>query len=245
MEDERYRTRGSEGRPSKAVGGRPQAGSLRRERLEAWFATKPRRFPWRDGLTPWGIFLAEMLLRRTRADQVARNLPAVLERYPGPGEMAADPVSEVEKALRPFGLNWRARTLHAAATQLVARHSSSLPSSVNEMMTLPGVGPYVAAATLAALTDEDVILVDTNTVRVAARVAGCYRPGDIRRTREVQQAIRDLLEGPAPAASWWGVLDLAATICLPGRPSCLSCPIRNFCVTGSAAMSSSAQSGSS
>jgi A/G-specific adenine glycosylase len=174
-----------------------------------------------------------MLLRRTRADQVARNLAAVLERYPGPTEMAAASLTEVEQALRPFGLYWRARTLHAAATKLSAEHASTIPSSADELMALPGVGPYVAAATLSALSHEDVILVDTNTVRVAARVADCYRPGDIRRKREVQQAIRALFGGPAPAATWWAVLDLAATICLPREPVCSSCPIRDLCVTGS------------
>ena len=210
-----------------------QAGMGRRALLAAWFEGKRRQFPWRDGLTPWGTFLAEMLLRRTRADQVARNLAAVLERYPGPREVAEASLDELEEALRPFGLYWRARTIHAAAVKLVTDHSSTVPSTIEELMALPGVGPYVAAATSAGLGDAAVILVDTNTVRVATRVAGCFRRGDIRRKRDVQQAVQDLLGGPAPAAAWWAVLDLAATICVPRQPNCPACPIRTYCATAS------------
>ena len=148
-----------------------KVGMDRRAQLAEWFEVKRRRFPWRDGLTPWGTLLAEMLLRRTRADQVARNLPAVLERYPGPHEVAQASPDELEEALRPFGLYWRARTVHQAAVKLVTDHSATVPSTVEELLTLPGVGPYVAASTAAALGNAAVILVDTNTVRVATRVA--------------------------------------------------------------------------
>lgn len=216
--------------------GSRQPDRQRRDRLEAWFAEKRRQFPWRQGLSPWGTFVAEMLLRRTRADQVARNLPRVLERYPGPKEMASASLADVEATLKPFGLYWRARTLHAAAARIVAEHSSAVPHSVEELVLLPGVGPYVAAATVAALADEDVVLVDTNTVRVATRVAGSYRAGDIRRRRDVQQAIHNLLGGPAPALAWWAVLDLAAAICTAGQPTCSACPIRDLCLTGASGL---------
>lgn len=216
---------------SREVHGR-EAATLRRKRLAEWFEGERRSFPWREGLTPWGTFLAEMLLRRTRADQVARNLPAVLDRYPGPKEMAEASVEELQDALRPFGLYWRARTLHAAAAKLVLERSATVPSTAEALMTLPGVGPYVAASTAAAVGDTDVLLVDTNTVRVATRVAGCFRRGDIRRKQDVNQAIADLLGGPAPASAWWSVLDLAAAVCVPHQPSCPACPIRELCATG-------------
>lgn len=191
-----------------------------------------RKFPWRAGLGPWETFVAEMLLRRTRAQQVAQHLPTVLRRYPDPSALATAPVEDVELALRPFGLYWRARTLHAAATMMVRDFDRQVPTDLDELMSLPGVGPYVAAATLAAVTDADVCLVDTNTVRVASRVAGIDRAGDIRRRLDVRRAIADLLAGDAPARSWWAVLDLAASTCTPKLPACEACPLRRWCVTG-------------
>jgi A/G-specific adenine glycosylase len=209
-----------------------EAGELRRRALHDWFEKRRRSFPWRGELTPWGTFVAEMLLRRTRAEQVAKHLPAVLKRYPGPSDLAAATVAEVEDALRPFGLYWRARTLRSAASLLAQQFAAEIPRSIDELLELPGVGPYVAAATVAALSGEDVVLVDTNTVRVATRVAGLARRGDIRRRSDVRDAVRALLGGRAPAASWWAVLDLASAICSPKTPACPDCPIRDLCATG-------------
>ena len=215
---------------------RADAGKARRLALEEWFVARRRDFPWRVGLGAWGTFVAEMLLRRTRAHQVARHLPDVLERYPHPSALAGASVAEVERTLRPLGLYWRARTLHAAAGIIARDFHGRVPSDFDQLVSLPGVGPYVASATLAAVMKSDVCLIDTNTVRVATRVAGIHRPGDIRRRRDVQDAIAELLGGYAPARSWWAVIDLAATTCTPKSPACPTCPLRPWCATARAAL---------
>jgi A/G-specific adenine glycosylase len=173
-----------------------------------------------------------MLLRRTRADQVAEHLPRVLSRFPNPDTMASADERVVETVLRPLGLNWRSRTLRAAAKQLVRKHGGRVPLEMSYLMELPGVGPYVAAATISALSRKKVVLIDTNTVRVARRVAGINLTGDIRRRRVIVEAVESLLGGSAVAADWWAVLDLAAKVCLSGRPLCDQCPIRHYCATG-------------
>lgn len=211
---------------------RGDAGGARRLALEEWFAARRRPFPWRTGLGAWGTFLAEMLLRRTRAQQVAQHLPDVLERYPHALALAAASEADVEEALRPFGLYWRARTLHAAAGIIARDFNGRVPTEFDQLVRLPGVGPYVAAATLAAVMKRDVCLIDTNTVRVATRVVGIYRPGDIRRQRDVQDAVAELVSGNAPARVWWAVIDLAATTCTPRSPACPSCPLQPWCATG-------------
>jgi A/G-specific adenine glycosylase len=135
----------------------------------------------------------------------------------------------VEQALRPFGLRWRAQRLHELATTLVARHGGRVPREIEALLQLPGVGPYVASATLATLTGRAVLLTDTNTVRVAKRVAGLTVEGDTRRRKDVQTAITSLLNGPSRASDWLAVLDLAATVCTVRNPRCSSCPINRFC----------------
>jgi A/G-specific adenine glycosylase len=138
----------------------------------------------------------------------------------------------LRRDLFSFGLTWRADNLSAIAVNIRDQLGGKVPTDIDDLLRLPGVGPYVAAATLAGTTDAEVILVDTNTVRVAARVQGLFERGDIRRRPAILAAIRDLLDGPAPARDWWAVLDLAASICLPRGPRCSECPIGIRCATG-------------
>ena len=209
------------------------AGGLkRRRRLRVWFGERRRRFPWRDTPEPWHVFVAEMLLRRTRAQQVAQHLPRILSAYPDPAAMATASPSEVRAALRPLGLVWRADTLKAAAEVIHRIHAGQVPVEQSALLSLPGVGPYVAFSVLTLLTNEDVLLTDANTVRVAMRVAGLELGGDVRRRARTQEALRDLLGGPAPAADWWAVLDLAAAVCRHRQPQCRTCPLSRECSTG-------------
>lgn len=181
-----------------------------------------------------------MLLRRTRAEQVAQNLPRILASYPTPGVMAVAPLSEVRASLRSLGLVWRADTLKEAAEVIHRDHGGRVPLNESALRSLPGVGPYVAYSLLARFTKTRVVLTDTNTVRVAARVNGLSVRGDVRRRTRTQEALRGLLGGTATAAAWWAVLDLAASTCTPRNPRCSTCPIVDHCLTGAGLVSNRA-----
>lgn len=208
------------------------AGGRRREALRRWFADRQRAFSWRRTRDPWHTLVAETLLRRTRAGQVENRIAEVLARYPTPGSMAVTSLDEVRSDLRSFGLQWRADNLAATARIITDEHDGLVPTDIDSLLSLPGVGPYVASATSAAVEGTAVSLVDTNTVRVATRVKGIARSGDIRRHRDVSAAITELLGGAAPAKDWWAVLDLGALVCTPVEPRCEHCPIVPECVTG-------------
>jgi A/G-specific adenine glycosylase len=208
------------------------AGAKRRRDLERWFRRRGRDFSWRRDPRPWPTFVAEMLLRRTRASQVAEVLPSILDRFPTPREMANAPDNEIRETLRPLGLAWRADGLAESARMIEDKYDGTLPHSLEQLMALPGVGPYVASATLGRISESPVMLIDTNTVRVARRVAGLPTKKDPRRDKETVEAVRELLGGLARAEDWWAVLDLAAQACRPRRPDCPNCPIRIRCATG-------------
>jgi A/G-specific adenine glycosylase len=205
-------------------------GKVRRRLLASWFKDSRRPFPWRQYQTSWAIFLAEMLLLRTRAKQVATHVDRILERYPSPGALAGQRLNVAENSLAPLGLHWRARSLYRSAQIIVSEHGGEVPLDLDSLLKLPGVGPYIAASTIAALTGKKVVLVDTNTVRVATRVKGLQIKGDSRRRLAVREAIACLLGGPASGTDWLAVLDLAASVCLPKLPRCGICPIRDHCV---------------
>ncbi len=207
-------------------------GRRRRSALREWFRHRRRDFPWRTKPEPWSVFVAEMLLRRTRAAQVQQYLPGILASFPDAASMARAPIKLVRERLRPLGLTWRADSLKAAAEVITLEMAGEVPLTPEGLMKLPGVGPYVAFSTLAALTNADVVLTDTNTVRVALRVTGVEPRGDVRRRKATREAIRDVLGGPAPAADWWAVLDLAANTCRARAPLCPVCPIQPLCSTG-------------
>lgn len=206
------------------------SGHARRAALQRWFRVHRREFSWRSGSPAWETFLAEMLLRRTKADQVARLLPTVVATYPNPASMAEAELSDLESVLRPVGLLRRAAELQQCAVMIELDFDGSVPQEIDDLLTLPGVGPYVASSIAAVLSSARVNLVDTNTIRVALRVAGLeIRARDVRRQKAVGAAIEDLLGGPAPAADWWSVIDLAASVCRPREPRCRECPISPWC----------------
>lgn len=210
----------------------PNAGDLRRQLLLEWFAVEGRVFPWREYTAEWHVLLAEMLLLRTRADIVAKNIGALVQRFPTADAMASQGSESVEESLRPLGLRWRAHRLHQLARVIADDYGGRIPLERRALLDLPGVGPYVASATLSKLTGEKVLLTDTNTVRVAKRVAGLGLEGDVRRRKVVQRAIASLMNGPAGSVEWHAILDLGATVCLPRKPLCAECPIVSLCAFG-------------
>lgn len=209
-----------------------EAGQRRRRALRRWFASSQRDFSWRRTRDPWQTFVAETLLRRTQAKQVEHRIGEVLTKYPTPQAMADASKEAVRADLRSFGLRWRADNLAASARVITREHDGHVPTDTDALLALPGVGPYVASATVAAVEGTSVMLIDTNTVRVATRVDGIHRKGDIRRQPDVIDAVERLLGGPAPARDWWAVLDLGALLCTPLEPRCNECAIQADCLTG-------------
>lgn len=207
-------------------------GGERKAALASWAAHNGRRYPWRNTTDAWSLLVAEMLLRRTRADQVAGVYVRTLRRFPNPQTLARSRPATIRQMLAPLGLTHRADQLRQTAKKIVRWHNGRVPSDVTRLVELPGVGQYVAGAVAAGTGQYDAVLIDTNTVRVATRYFGVeVEAKDVRRQKVVVQAVTDLFDGPAGRMAWWTVLDLAALICLPRRPECDLCPLVAGCKT--------------
>lgn len=184
------------------------------------------------------MLLAEILLRRTRAAQVADIFAAVIRELPDPRSAARKRVATLRRLIRPAGLISRAEQIREIARVVVARHGGEIPRSEAQLLLLPGVGPYVAGA-IAAHDGADVVLVDTNTIRVATRLAGIHLgSGDHRRKAGVRAAVHELYGGPVDRLLWWATFDLAALVCTPTKPRCGECPLERGCVYASIESSS-------
>ncbi len=199
--------------------------------LLAWYDRHRRRLPWRalPGATtdPYRVWLSEIMLQQTTVAAVGPYFEAFLRRWPGVADLAAAGLDEVLHAWQGLGYYARARNLHRCARE-VAAAGGRFPDSEAELLKLPGIGPYTAAAIAAIAFGRRAVVVDGNVERVMARVfaVGEPLPGAKRRLR----ALADTLTPEARAGDYaQAVMDLGATICTPRSPNCLVCPWGDAC----------------
>jgi A/G-specific adenine glycosylase len=199
--------------------------------VNAWYGMNGRDFLWRrPGMTPWAIYLIEVMAQQTQIERAARVAMEWIERWPSPSALAATPPSEILKAWGRLGYPRRALALHRAATVMATEHGDQVPSDLDELLALPGVGPYTAAAVASFAYGQRVPVVDTNIRRVLNRaILGVEAlPPSTRRDAELMESI---LPGDAEASKITNVavMELGALVCTPRTPRCEACPIADAC----------------
>jgi A/G-specific adenine glycosylase len=199
----------------------------------AWYELNARDLPWRrPGTTPWAVLVSEIMLQQT---PVARVIPAYLswlERWPDAPALAAAPAGEAIRQWGTLGYPRRALRLHAAAVHIDQQHGGELPSEYEQLLALPGVGPYTAAAVASFAFRRRHAVLDTNVRRVLARVAGgTAGPTSTSVTTEERRRAEALLPSePFVAARYAAaVMELGALICTARTPVCASCPVQASC----------------
>jgi A/G-specific adenine glycosylase len=210
----------------------PDVLSELHEALLQWYRQHGRAFPWRETTNPFHILMAEMMLRRTQARQVVAVYERFCQTYPDPLALARAPEEEVRKQLYSLGLAWRIPAFQQLARQLVEEYDDHIPDRYDILITLPGVGDYVASAVCCFAFNQAITLADTNTVRVAGRIFGVPTNAESRRRASIRALLVSLLDRQEPRSYNYALLDLAALICTPRTPVCSLCPIQAFCVTG-------------
>ncbi|MGI8523573.1 MAG: A/G-specific adenine glycosylase [Nocardioides sp.] len=197
-----------------------------------WYDAHARDLPWRrTTASAWSVLVSEFMLQQT---PVARVLPvheAWLERWPGPADLAAEPTGEAVRAWGRLGYPRRALRLHAAACRIVEQHGGEVPTTYAELVTLPGVGDYTAAAIAAFAHGRREVVLDTNVRRVLARArSGVEFPG-ASVTRAERDLAAALLPDDEPTAATWSVavMELGALVCTASSPACPVCPIAHAC----------------
>lgn len=200
--------------------------------LNAWFVANARDLPWRrDGFGAWGILVSEFMLQQTPVNRVIPRLEEWLARWPTPADLAAVPRSEAVRAWSSLGYPRRALWLHSAAVQITTVHGGVVPSDIDDLLALTGVGDYTARAVAAFAYGHRHPVVDTNTRRVIARaVAGAGEPSPPSRGRDLD-AMGRLLPKSAHEAALFNaaIMELGAVVCTSRSPHCEICPIRKSC----------------
>ena len=199
-----------------------------RSALIDWHNRNGRVYPWRGQHEPWVMLLAESCLHRTNANQVARAFNRLVKWAPTAAALLKNK-ARFRMASRSLGLTWRTEALIEAAQILVDDHGGIPPNDWSALRALPGVGDYVAAAVMCFAYEEPTVLLDTNTRRVASRLAG-------KRNLATWEARLDLYRSSGsigPDAAWnYALLDLGGTICTARKPNCTECPVSSMCTAG-------------
>lgn len=201
-----------------------------RRRLLPWFEANRRAMPWRTRRTPYRVWVSEIMLQQTRVDTVRPYFDRFMKRFPSVKSLAAAPLQDVLKLWEGLGYYSRARNLHRCARLLVEQHGGRFPRTFEMLCTLPGVGPYTAAATGSLAMGLHVPVLDGNVMRVLTRLTAC---GDDIRKPATQRRLRTLAETllvPDRAGETnEAMMELGALICLPRKPACTNCPLRDAC----------------
>ncbi len=199
--------------------------------LITWFHVNKRALPWRQDNDWYSVFLSEFLLQQTQVAQALPYFNKLLRLYPTVVHLAAASEDELLKHWAGLGYYSRARNLRKAAQAIVSRFNGRFPTTFSDALSLPGIGPYTAAAILSIAFNKPHAVVDGNVMRVVSRLFNIT--DDIRQTK-TQKAIRaivqQLLPHQSPGIFNEAIMELGALICLPSTPHCNRCPLQHHCL---------------
>lgn len=197
-----------------------------------WFQHYARDLPWRaEDRSAWAVMVSEFMLQQTPVVRVLPIWKVWMERWPTPADLAAADSAEVIRAWGRLGYPRRALRLHAAAQTIVERHGGQVPSSYDELLALPGVGSYTAAAITVFAFGGRATVIDTNIRRVHARaVSGKALPSKSLSAAETRLAQALMPESLEESVLWnASTMELGALICTARSPLCRECPVQAQC----------------
>lgn len=201
-------------------------------RINRWYLEHRRDLPWRTGKnTPWEVLVSEFMLQQTPVKRVLPVWETWMERWPTPADLAGEEPGEAVRAWGRLGYPRRALRLHAAAVAVTEQHGGQVPSTYEELLALPGVGSYTAAAIAVFAFGRRATVIDTNIRRVHARlISGKALPGKSLTVAETRLA-DELMPADLAASCLWNVstMELGALVCTAKSPACEACPVASSC----------------
>lgn len=203
-----------------------------RRRLINWWNKNGRDYPWRNTNNVFHILVSEMMLQRTKADQVIPVFNNFISKYPSPDDVINASEDELSQALFSLGLPQRSDYIIKMTRQIRDDFKGMVPETYADLRQLYGVGDYIASAVCTFGYRQSMIVVDTNTVRIVGRIFGITTHTESRRNKEIRDKHQFLLDTLRPRSYNFALLDLGALVCTSTKPDCVSCPILNYCLYG-------------
>ena len=200
-----------------------------RQALLGWWDGNARDLPWRQTRDPYRILVSEVMLQQTQVDRVIPHYHRWLESFPDVQALAAAPTADVIRLWKGLGYNRRAVNLQRAA-QAVVERGGEFPDTVDELLALPGIGPYTAGAIACFAFERDVPFIDTNMRRVLHRV---FLGSDVPERQATDREIIGIAAATLPSGHGWrwnqALIEFGALQCTARTPACVICPAQTFC----------------
>ncbi|WP_270328080.1 A/G-specific adenine glycosylase [Enterococcus malodoratus] len=195
-----------------------------------WYQQEKRNLPWRYNQDPYRIWISEIMLQQTRVDTVIDYFYRFMEEFPTIQNLADAPEDKLLKVWEGLGYYSRARNLQAAAKQIVTEFGGKFPTTVEQIRSLKGIGPYTAGAISSIAFEIPEPAIDGNMMRVVSRLF-CIE-ADIAKAssrNEFDEAMRRIISQDQPGDFNQAMMDLGSSICTPTNPQCEICPIQKYC----------------
>jgi len=203
-----------------------------RNALQAWFSRYGRDYPWRRTRDPYQVLVSEVMLQQTQIATVLGKgyYTRFLDVFPDVQTLAAADDAALLKAWEGLGYYRRARMLRETARAVAGNHDAVFPSELDALMALPGIGRYTAGALRAFAFGLPAVVVDGNVSRVLARVMDFSQPVDTTAgQRQIWNWAEMLADPKRPRSYHAALMELGQTLCRPGLPDCMNCPVAAYC----------------
>lgn len=216
----------------------PLLFSAIQQALLTWFRSGHRDLPWRKERDPYAIWVSEIMLQQTRTETVKGYFSRFMARFPTVTALAEAPLDDVLSHWSGLGYYSRARNLHKAAQQIQTLHDGQFPHDPEAIAALPGIGPYTAGAIRSIALGQAAPILDGNVIRVLSRLFLLDERPDSAGGKRLYWSLAESLLPKAsldqqpndPGDLNQALMELGATVCLPRRPVCLTCPLASHCM---------------
>ena len=199
-----------------------------RSALLEWYHQEGRMLPWRQTRDPYAIWISEVMLQQTQVKTVLPYYQNWLATFPTVQDLANAELQSVLKAWEGLGYYARARNLHRAAQEICDRFQGNVPTSLDDLESLPGIGRTTAGGIASAAFNAYAPILDGNVKRVLARLVGLNKPPN-RALKSLWATSEQLLSPEHPRDFNQALMDLGATLCTPKQPDCEVCPWVKLC----------------
>ena len=198
--------------------------------LTKWYVDNCRQLPWRLDASPYYTMVCEFMAQQTQINTLIPYYKRWLKQFPTVHDVAKADEDTILKAWEGLGYYSRARNLHKACKIISNEYNGNVPDTYDELIKLPGIGPYIAAAIASIAFDQPIPVVDGNVLRVVTRFLGLSDDISKQKTKDmIQQKLVPQIKTVDPSSFNQGVMELGALICTPQNPKCPNCPIKGLC----------------
>ncbi|MBM7707417.1 A/G-specific adenine glycosylase [Chryseomicrobium aureum] len=207
-----------------------QKGKEIQQNLVKWYLKEKRDLPWRHTTDPYHIWISEVMLQQTRVDTVIPYYNRFTKAFPTMHDLANAEEEELLKLWEGLGYYSRARNLQQGVKEVIELYDAKVPNTREQISAIRGIGPYTAGAILSIAYGVPEHAVDGNVMRVLSRLYAIEEDIAKPKAKKIfEDLIMMIIDKEDPSSFNQGVMELGATICTPGKPKCLLCPVREQC----------------